>query len=129
LGGANRAQWKSARRLSRSAECRLDVGCQEVEVELVRIVGVERVKAEAFPPGSRALGECCHDDCSACRLLVELDGCGEHATGEGGPDPKAPVSVIDREPAEQQRRDGIGRTVATISGAADRSIPVSATLA
>jgi hypothetical protein len=69
------------------------------------------VKAESFPPGSRARGECCHDDGSAGRFLVELDGCGEHVTDEGGPDSKAPVSVIDGESAEQERRDGIGRTL------------------
>src|SRR5271163_707992 len=72
--------------LLQALECRVDLGGQEVEVELVGVIRVKRVKAEPFPPESRALGERAHDDGSACRLLVELYDGGEHVGDQRGPD-------------------------------------------
>jgi hypothetical protein len=79
-------------------ECCVDLGGEEVEVGLV---GIERVKAESFPPGASGVGERGNDDGSACGLLVEVYRCGEDVGDEGGPDPEARVSVIDRESAEE----------------------------
>jgi len=73
--------------LSHALESRVDVGGQEVQLELVGIVRIERMKSESFPPGTSALGEGADDDRSACRLLVELDCGGENVRSERGPDP------------------------------------------
>ena len=95
--------------LSRAPEGRLDLGGEEVEIELVRLVRLERMKAESFPPGASGLVVGGHDYCSACGLLVQLDGRGEDVDSERGPDPEAGVALIDSKPAEQQRRNGMRR--------------------
>ena len=113
-----------------ASEGRVDLGGQEVEVELVGVVRIEAGGSRVVPTRcERLVGERGHDDGSACRLLVELDGGGEHVCGERGPDPEARVAVVDCEPAEQQRRDGIGRAFGEHLWAAERSMPVIATLA
>ena len=86
-------------------ECRLDVGSEEVEVELL---GVEMVESQSFPPGASRGVQGRDDDCSAGGFLVELCGRGEHVPCERGADPEAGVAVVDGEPGEEQRWDGIG---------------------
>ena len=115
--GRRRSGWGHSPAVARSAgallllqapECCVDLGGQEVEVGLVRL---ERVKAESFPPGASGVGERGDDDGSACGPLVEVDRRGENVGNECGPDPEARISVIDRQPTEQQRRDRVRRTL------------------
>ncbi len=97
--------------LPRSPEGRLDVSGQQVEIELVGVVGIERIEAESPPPGPSRCVERCHYDSPACRFFVEL-GCRRENMGrERGPDSKARVVAIDREPSQQQRRHRIRRTL------------------
>jgi hypothetical protein len=63
----------------------------------------------SLPPSASSSIECCDDDRAACSLLVEFDGGGEHMRGERRPDPEVRITVVDREPTEKERRDGIGR--------------------
>jgi hypothetical protein len=43
--------------LSRSSEGGVDLGRQEIEIELVRLFGIERMKSESFPPRPSSLAE------------------------------------------------------------------------
>ena len=86
----------------------LDLRCQEIEVELVWLVRVERMEPQSLPPDAGAGAKCRNDDCSAGRFLVELDGGGEHVRRECGPDPEVLVTLVDGEATEQQRWDRIG---------------------
>jgi hypothetical protein len=52
--------------LSRSPEGGVDLGRQEIEVELVRRFWIERTKSESFPPPPSSLAEGGDDDGSAC---------------------------------------------------------------
>ena len=89
------------------------------------------MKTEAFPPTASLSGDRANDDRAACRFLVELDRRGKHVDGEHRADPRGSRSDgRQREAAEQQRRDGIGRAWDSDDyGAAERSMPVIATLA
>ncbi len=80
-------------------------------MELIRLVRIEGMKAEAFPPTASLSGERGHDDRAACRFFVELDRRDKHVDGERGSDPEVRISTVDGEPAEQQRGDGIGRAL------------------
>jgi hypothetical protein len=66
LRGEVTARYRSRRKR------RFDLGSQEVEVELGRLVRIRCVKAQPFPPGASSFGEGGHDERAACRLLVQL---------------------------------------------------------
>ena len=68
---------------------------------MIGLVRIEGMKAEAFPPTARLLGERGHDDCAACRFLVEFDRRRKYVDRERGPDPEVGVAAVDGEPAEQ----------------------------
>ena len=87
-------------RLSRSSEGGVDLGGQEIVIELVRLLGIERMKSESFPPRPGGLAEGGHDNGSACRLLVELDGRRKDVQRQRGPDAETGVATIDGKPAE-----------------------------
>jgi len=82
-----------------------------VELELVGLVGIEWTKPEAFPPfaGTDVQGR--DDHRAACGVPVPIDGGGEYVRGEGGADPEVGVAAVDREPAEQWRRDRVWRVL------------------
>ena len=75
---------------------------------MIRLVRVEGMKAEAFPPSASLSSKGGHDDCPACCLFVELDRREKHVDGERRPDPDFRPATVDGESAEQQRGDGIG---------------------
>jgi hypothetical protein len=115
--------------LSRSLERRVDLGSEQVEVQLTGIVRVERMKAKPLPPGPRVLVQRGDDDSAAGCLLVELDGGGQDARRQGGSDAKLAWRWSRASLPSRSAGTGSGAPVATISGAAERSMPVIATLA
>jgi len=92
--------------LSRSLERRLNLRREEIEVQAIGIV-FERMKAESLPPRPRSRVQGGDDDGAACRLLVELDCCGEDVRCQGGPDADVGVAAVDSQPAEQESRNRI----------------------
>ena len=96
---------------------------------MVGLVRVERMEAESFPPGPSGRVQGGDDDGAACRLLVELDGCREHVAGERGPDPETRVWRSTASRPRSSAGTGSGAPLASVSGAAERSMPVIATLA
>ena len=67
------------------------------------------MEAEVFPPTPRRWVQGVDDDRATGGLSVELDGGSEHVGHERGADAEAAVALVDRESADQQRRDGVGR--------------------
>ena len=72
-------------------------------------VGVERVEAESLPPRAGAGVERRDDYGAAGSFLVQLNGRREDVRRERGADPEVGVAPVDREAAEQQCGDRIGR--------------------
>ncbi len=97
----------NARRLGHALlqlpQCRLDVRGEQVEVEVVWLVGIERAEAEPLPPCPGAGVQCGDDDRAACCLLVQLDGGREDMRCEGTPNPESGIAAVHRQPAEQLR--------------------------
>src|ERR1700733_1831123 len=109
MAEANRARyWDVVYRSARLPGC-LDVGGEQVEVELVGLVWIQWAKAKSLPPSPRTGVERRDDDRAAGCLLVELDRGSKNMGRKCGPDSKASVAAIDREATEQQGRDRIGR--------------------
>ena len=69
--------------------------------------GFEGVESEAFPPASSALVEGGDNDGSAGRFGVEVRGCREDMSDQGGADAEFGVSAIDGKATEKERGDGI----------------------
>jgi hypothetical protein len=55
---------------------------REIEVELIRLIRIEGINAEAFPQTGSLSGERGREDRAACCLIVERDRRGKHADGE-----------------------------------------------
>lgn len=69
------------------------------------------MKAKSLPPRPSSPAEGSHDDRTARRLLVQLDGRREDVERQRCPDTESGVAVVDRESAEQESRNGIGRAL------------------
>ncbi len=93
--------------LARSLERRLDLGSEQIEVQTIGIVRLERMEPKPLPPRLRILVQGGDDNDAAGRLLVELDGCGEDMRREGGPNAEVGVAAVDSQPAEQESRNGV----------------------
>ncbi len=67
------------------------------------------MKSESLPPRARLLVERYHDDSLASSFRIDLERCGEHMSDEGRANPESGMAMVDREAAEQERGDGLGR--------------------
>lgn len=94
---------------------RVDLGGEEVEVAAGGVVGIERMKAEALPPGSCPSVDRGNDDRATRCLLVEINGRREHVGDQRGTDPKAGMSAIDRKAANQKSGNRIGGALSQIA--------------
>lgn len=107
----------------------LDLCGQQIEIQMLGLVGVEGVEAESLPPSVSRSVQRGDDDRAAGGFRGELDRSREHVGCECGSDPESCVPVVDGETAEQQCWDRIRSPFANRSGAVERSMPVIATLA
>jgi len=98
-----------AQRLASFPQRCLDLGGEQVEVELVSIGGVERVEPESLPPRQGRGVQGADDNGTTRRLLVQLNSGGKNMSRERGADPETGVSTVDGKSAEQERGDRIGR--------------------
>ena len=77
------------------AQCGLDLGGRQVEVEAGAVIWRKGAKAEAFPPGAGAVVEGADDNGATCRLPIEIDGCGEDVSRQRGADPETGHGPVD----------------------------------
>ena len=114
--------------LSRASEGGVDLGGQQVEVELVR-VRIEWLESESDPPraGGRVQGR--DDDRSTGGFLVDIDGTREHMLASAVPIPRPAWRRSTARRPMSNAGTGSGEPLASVAGAAERSMPVIATLA